>query len=158
MQKIVPHLWFADKAEEAAAFYASIFPNSRVDSVTGLPADTPSGPAGSVNVVEFTLAGQPFMAISAGPLDEFNHAVSFIVNCEDQAEVDHYWDALLDGGQPEQCGWLRDRYGLAWQIVPTALGKMMQDPDKARAKRVAEAMLKMVKLDIAGLQNAYYGA
>lgn len=158
MQKIVPHLWFADKAEEAAAFYAAIFPNSRVDSVTGLPADTPSGPAGSVNVVEFTLAGQPFMAISAGPLDEFNHAVSFIVNCEDQAEVDHYWNALLDGGQPEQCGWLRDRYGLAWQIVPTVLGKMMQDPDRARAKRVAEAMLKMVKLDIAGLQNAYYGA
>ena len=157
MSKIVPHLWFADKAEEAAAFYASIFPNSRVDSVTGLPADTPSGPAGSVNVVEFTLAGQPFMAISAGPLDEFNHAVSFIVNCEDQAEVDHYWNALLDGGQPEQCGWLRDRYGLAWQIVPIVLGKMMQDSDTARAKRVAEAMLKMVKLDIAGLQNAYYG-
>ena len=157
MQKIVPHLWFAEKADEAAAFYASIFPSSRVDSVTGLPADSPSGPAGSVKVVEFTLAGQPFLAISAGPLDEFNHAISFVVNCEDQAEVDRYWNALLDGGQPEQCGWLKDRYGLSWQIVPTILGKFMRDSDKARSKRVAEAMLKMVKLDIAGLQKAYDG-
>jgi predicted 3-demethylubiquinone-9 3-methyltransferase (glyoxalase superfamily) len=108
-QKITPHLWFAEKADEAAAFYASIFPNSRVDGVTSLPADTPSGPAGSVKVVEFTLAGQPFMAISAGPLDPFNHAISFIVDCEDQAEVDHYWNKLLDGGKAEQCGWLKDR-------------------------------------------------
>lgn len=157
MTKIVPHLWFAEKADEAAAFYASIFPSSKVDSVTAMAAETPSGPPGSVKVVEFTLAGQPFMAISAGPLDEFNHAVSFIVNCEDQAEVDYYWNALLEGGTAEQCGWLRDRYGLCWQIVPTILGKLASDPDKAKAKRVTEAMLKMVKLDIATLQKAYDG-
>jgi predicted 3-demethylubiquinone-9 3-methyltransferase (glyoxalase superfamily) len=156
-QKITPHLWFAEKAEEAAAFYVSIFPNSRVDSVTPVPADTPSGPAGSVKVVEFTLAGQPFMGISAGPLDPFNHAVSFVVDCEDQAEVDHYWDKLLDDGTAEQCGWLRDRYGLSWQIVPRVLGEMMKDGDRARAKRVMEAMLGMVKLDIAGLRAAYRG-
>ena len=157
MQKITPHLWFVDNAEEAARFYASIFPDSRVDRVTPIPADTPSGPAGSVAVVEFTLFGQAFMAISAGPLDPFNHAISFIVNCANQAEVDRYWDALLDGGSPEQCGWLKDRYGVSWQIVPTALGEMMTDPDRAKAKRAAEAMLKMVKLDIAGLRRAFDG-
>ena len=153
--KIVPHLWYADKAEEAAAFYASLLPDSRVDSVTTLPADTPSGPAGSVQIVEFTLGGQPFMAINAGPLDPFNHAISFVVNCEDQAEIDRLWDALSKGGAIEQCGWLKDRYGVSWQIVPTILGEMMKDPDRARAKRVAEAMLGMVKLDIAGLEKAY---
>jgi predicted 3-demethylubiquinone-9 3-methyltransferase (glyoxalase superfamily) len=110
-----------------------------------------------VQVVEFTLAGQPFLAINAGPLDPFNHAVSFVVNCDDQAEIDRLWDALSEGGQIEQCGWLKDRYGLSWQIVPTLLGEMMKDPDRRRAKRVAEAMLKMVKLDIAGLQAAYDG-
>jgi predicted 3-demethylubiquinone-9 3-methyltransferase (glyoxalase superfamily) len=157
MSKIVPHLWYSEKAAEAAAFYASIIPNSRVDSVTELPADSPSGPAGSVQIVEFTLAGQPFMAINAGPLDPFNHAVSFVVSCEDQAEIDRLWDALSAGGQIEECGWLKDRYGLSWQIVPTVLGEMMKDPDRARAKRVAEAMLKMVKLDIAGLKAAYEG-
>ena len=157
MTKIVPHLWFEKGAAEAAAFYATIFPSSKVDSVTPLPTESPSGPAGSVDVVEFTLAGQPFMAISAGPLDPFNHAISFMVNCEDQAEVDHYWNGLLAGGQAEQCGWLRDRYGVAWQIVPTILGKYMADPDRVRAKRVAEAMMKMVKLDIATLQKAYDG-
>lgn len=155
--KITPHLWFAEGADEAAAFYASIFPDSRVDRVTPLSADTPSGPAGSVKVVEFTLCGQPFMAISAGPLDPFNHAVSFIVNCDDQAEIDHYWQALGDGGQIEQCGWLRDHYGLCWQIVPAVLGEMMTDPDRTRAARVAQAMLQMVKLDIAGLKTAYEG-
>ena len=156
MSKIVPHLWYSDKAEEAAGFYASVLPNSRVDSVTPLPADTPSGPAGSVKVVEFTLMGQPFMAISAGPLDAFNHSISFMVQCDDQAEVDRLWAALSEGGQVERCGWLRDRYGLCWQITPTALGKMMKDPDRARAKRVAEAMLKMIKLDIEALQKAYH--
>jgi len=156
--KIVPSLWFAEKADEAAAFYVSLFPDSRIDSVTGLPAESPSGPPGSVTVVEFTLAGQPFMAMSAGPLDPFNHAVSFMVSCEDQAEVDHFWNALSQGGSTEQCGWLKDRYGVSWQIVPTVLGKFMKDPDRARAKRVMEAMLKMVKLDIAGLQKAYQGA
>lgn len=157
MSKIVPHLWYSEKAAEAAAFYASVIPGSRVDRVSDLPADSPSGPAGSVQVVEFTLAGQPFMAINAGPLDPFNHAVSFVVNCEDQAEIDRLWAALSDGGQIEQCGWLRDRYGLSWQIVPSVLGEMMTDPDRARAKRAAEAMLKMVKLDIAGLRAAYEG-
>jgi predicted 3-demethylubiquinone-9 3-methyltransferase (glyoxalase superfamily) len=157
MSKIVPHLWYSEKAAEAAAFYASIIPDSRVDRVTDLPADTPSGPAGSVQVVEFTLAGRPFMAINAGPLDPFNHAVSFVVNCEDQAEIDRLWAALSEGGEIEHCGWLRDRYGLCWQIVPTVLREMMTDPDRARAKRVAEAMLKMVKLDIAGLRAAYEG-
>ena len=157
MSKIVPNLWYTDKAEEAAAFYASLLPNSKVDSVTALPADTPSGPAGSVKVVEFTLKGQPFMAISAGPLDPFNHAVSFMILCDDQAEIDRLWTALSEGGKTEQCGWLRDRYGLFWQITPTVLGKMMKDPDRARAKRVTEAMLKMTKLDIAGLERAYGG-
>jgi predicted 3-demethylubiquinone-9 3-methyltransferase (glyoxalase superfamily) len=157
MAKIVPFLWYTEKAEEAAAFYASILPNSKVDSVTTLPADTPSGPAGSVKVVEFTLMGQPFMAIGAGPLDPFNHAVSFVVECDDQAEIDRLWTAMSEGGKIEQCGWLKDRYGLFWQITPKVLGDMMKDPDRARAKRVAEAMLKMVKLDIAGLQKAYDG-
>ena len=157
IQKIVPHLWYAKEAEEAAAFYASIFPDSRVDRVTALPVDSPSGPEGSVKVVELTLFGQQFMAITAGPLDPFNHAISFVVNCEDQAEVDRYWDALLDGGSAEQCGWLKDRYGVSWQIVPVALGQMMVDPDRERARRVAAAMMKMVKLDVAGLQAAYDG-
>jgi predicted 3-demethylubiquinone-9 3-methyltransferase (glyoxalase superfamily) len=159
MQKITPHLWYSTQAEEAAAFYASIFPDSRVSRVTALPTDSPSGPAGSVKIVEFVLFGQEFMAISAGPLDPFNHAISFIVNCDDQAEIDRYWEALLEGGgSAEQCGWLKDRYGLSWQIAPTVLGKMMTDPDKSKAKRVADAMMKMVKFDIAGLQAAYSGA
>lgn len=157
MANIVPNLWYTDKAEEAAAFYASVLPNSQVDSVMALPVDSPSGPAGSVKVVEFTLMGQPFMAISAGPLDAFNHAVSFMVMCEDQAEIDRLWAALGEGGTIEQCGWLRDRYGLCWQIVPRVFGDMMKDPDRARAKRVAEAMMKMVKFDIAGLTKACDG-
>jgi predicted 3-demethylubiquinone-9 3-methyltransferase (glyoxalase superfamily) len=155
LSRIIPHLWYTDNAEEAASFYASVLPNSKVDGVTALPADSPSGPAGSVKVVEFTLIGQPFMAISAGQLDAFNHSVSFIVECEDQAEIDRLWAALSDGGKVEQCGWLKDRYGLSWQIVPASLGPMMKDPDRSRAKRVAEAMLKMIKLDIDGLQKAY---
>jgi predicted 3-demethylubiquinone-9 3-methyltransferase (glyoxalase superfamily) len=155
MTKIIPHLWYTDNAEEAASFYASVLPNSKVDCVTALPVDSPSGPAGSVKVVEFTLVGQPFMAISAGPLDTFNHSISFMVECDDQAEIDRLWAALSDGGKVEQCGWLKDRYGLSWQIVPASLGPMMKDPDRSRAKRVAEAMLKMIKLDIEGLQKAY---
>ncbi|MGQ0635745.1 MAG: VOC family protein [Planctomycetaceae bacterium] len=157
MQLIAPHLWFAEKAEEAARFYTSIFPDSRVDRVVASPAETPSGPAGSVTIVDFTLAGQKFQAISAGPLDPFNHAVSFVVNCRTQAQVDRYWNALLDGGTAEQCGWLRDRYGLCWQIVPTVLGEMISGPDRGKAKRVMEAMLKMVKLNIAALERAYEG-
>ena len=157
MSKVIPHLWYADKAEEAASFYVSLLPNSRIDSVTTLPADTPSGPAGSVQIVEFTLAGQPYLALNAGPLDPFNHAISFVINCDDQAEIDRLWDALSEGGSVEQCGWLKDRYGLSWQIVPRVLGEMMKDRDPARSKRVAEAMLKMVKFDIAELERAYAG-
>ena len=155
--KITPHLWFPEKAVEAANFYVSLFPDSRVVSVSPVPVDTPSGPAGSVRIVEFILAGQPFMAIEAGPLDPFNHAISFVVNCADQAEVDRLWDALSAGGVVEQCGWLKDRYGLSWQIVPTALGEMMRDKDRSRAGRVMQAMLGMKKLDIRGLRAAYEG-
>src|SRR5262245_6335525 len=157
LTRIIPHLWYSKEAEEAAAFYASVIPNSKVDRVTALPADSPSGPAGSVKVVEFTLLGQPFVAFSAGPLDPFNHAVSFLIECEDQAEIDRLWDALSKGGKIEQCGWLKDRYGLCWQIQPRVLGEMMKDPDRTRAGRVAQAMLKMVKIDIAGLKKAYDG-
>ena len=157
MAKITPHLWYVDRPEEAAAFYVSLFDNSRIDSVTPLAADSPSGPADSVKVVEFTLAGQPFMAIGAGPLDPFNHAISFVVNCADQREVDRMWNALSEGGAVEPCGWVKDRYGVSWQVVPTVLGEMMKDPDRARARRVAEAFLKMKKIDIAGLEAAYQG-
>jgi predicted 3-demethylubiquinone-9 3-methyltransferase (glyoxalase superfamily) len=156
LAKIVPFLWYAKEAEEAARFYCSIFPDSRVERVTDLPTDTPSGPTGSVKVVEFTLCRQPFMAMVAGPLDSFNHAISFCVTCDDQVEVDKYWKALLDGGEAEECGWLKDRYGVSWQIVPTAIFDMMADPDRKRAKRVADAMLKMVKLDLAELKAAYW--
>ena len=155
LAKITPHLWFVDRVEEAAAFYVSIFPDSSVDRVTAIEAETPSGPAGSVKVVEFTLAGQPFMAIGAGPLDPFNHAISFMVNCADQAEIDYYWEKLLDGGEPEQCGWLRDRYGLCWQVVPEAMSEMMTHPDRARVRRATEAMMQMVKFDIAALERAF---
>ena len=158
MQKITPFLWYAKEAEEAAAFYAATFPDSRVVRVTTMQSDSPSGPRGSVKVVEFVLFGQAFTAMSAGPLDPFNHAISFVVSCDDQAELDRYWNALLaNGGAPEQCGWLKDRYGLSWQIVPKVLGEMMSDPDRAKAKRAADAMMKMVKLDIAALQAAYRG-
>jgi predicted 3-demethylubiquinone-9 3-methyltransferase (glyoxalase superfamily) len=155
--KIVPHLWYTEKAEEAAKFYASLIPSSHVDSVTDLPAESPSGPAGSVQIVEFTLAGQPFQAINAGPLDAFNHSISFMIKCEDQTEIDRLWSALSQGGKTEPCGWVKDRYGLSWQIVPRALGEMIKDKDRARAKRVAEAMLKMTKIDLAQLKKAYAG-
>ena len=159
MHKITPFLWYAREAEEAAAFYTSLFPDSRVVRVVSMPSESPSGPPGSVKIVDFVLCGQPFTAMTAGPLDPFNHAVSFVVNCDDQAEVDKYWNALLDnGGTAEQCGWLRDRYGLSWQIVPKLLGEMMAEPDRAKAKRVADAMLQMVKIDVAGLKAAAQAA
>ena len=154
MPSIIPHLWYSREAEEAANFYTSIFPDSRIDRVSALPSDSPSGPAGSVKIVEFTLLGQPFVAFSAGPLDAFNHAISFMVTCDTQEEIDRYWDALLQGGTPEQCGWLKDRYGLSWQITPKVLSTLMTDPDREKAKRVSEAMLKMVKFDIAELERA----
>jgi predicted 3-demethylubiquinone-9 3-methyltransferase (glyoxalase superfamily) len=156
--KIVPSLWYVNNAEEAARFYASVFPDSSIDNVTALPVDSPGGPAGSVKVVNFTLAGQSFIAMSAGKLDAFNHAVSFTVNCEDQAEVDRFWKALSAGGTIEECGWLKDRYGVSWQIIPVLLGEMLKDSDRNRAKRVADAMLKMKKIEIAGLKRAYDGA
>jgi predicted 3-demethylubiquinone-9 3-methyltransferase (glyoxalase superfamily) len=156
--KIVPHLWYAKDAEQAAKFYVSVFPNSRVDRVSTLQADTPSGPPGSVSVVELTLCGQPFQLLGAGPHHEFNDAVSFMVHCDTQAELDRYWNAILEnGGQPQACGWITDRYGVRWQIVPTQLGEWIVDKDPVKAKRVADVMLKMVKLDIAALQAAYDG-
>ena len=156
--KITPSLWYAKEAEEAAAFYASVFPDSRVDRVTALPAESPSGPAGSVKVVEFTLFGQQFMAMSAGPHHDFNDAISFTVHVDTQAELDRYWNAILEGGgKAVACGWITDRWGVRWQITPTVLGQMMSDPDKTKAKRAAEAMLTMVKLDIAKLTAAFEG-
>jgi predicted 3-demethylubiquinone-9 3-methyltransferase (glyoxalase superfamily) len=157
-QKIYTHLWYAKDADQAAAFYASIFPDSKVDRVWALPTESPSGPAGSVKIVDFTLFGQRFQAMTAGPHHDFNDAMSLVVECEDQAELDRYWDALLAGGGKEQaCGWLTDRYGVRWQIVPARWDEMMSETDPARAKRVADAMLKMVKLDIAALERAYRG-
>ena len=156
--KIFPHFWYTTQAEEAAALYASIFPDSRVDRVWALPADSPSGPAGSVKVVDFTLFGQRFQAMSAGPHHDFNDAISMVVVCDDQAELDRYWAALLDGGGKAQaCGWLIDRYGLRWQIVPAKLQDMMADPDREKARRVSDVMLKMEKFDIAELETAYQG-
>ena len=154
--KIFPFLWYAKEAEQAAKFYASIFPDSRVDLVTTMQSESPSGPPGSVKVVDFTLFGQPFQAMTAGPHHEFNDAVSIVVECDDQAELDRYWNGLLAaGGKAQACGWLIDRFGLRWQIVPTVLNEMMRDKDPARSKRVTDAMLKMVKLDIAALEKAY---
>jgi predicted 3-demethylubiquinone-9 3-methyltransferase (glyoxalase superfamily) len=153
--KIFMHLWYAKEAEEAASFYCSIFPDSRVDRVTAMLSDSPSGPGGSVKVVDFTLLGQRFQAMSAGPHHEFNDAISIVVLCDDQAELDRYWNALLEGGgRPQACGWLIDRFGLRWQIVPAILDELMRDPDPARSRRVTDAMLKMVKLDIASLEKA----
>lgn len=157
MSKIAPHLWFADKAEEATAFYVSLFPDSAIVGVTDSPADTPNGPAGSVQIIDFILAGQQFIAINAGPLDPFDHAISFVVNCTDQDEVDRYWNALSEGGLTEQCGWLKDRFGVSWQIVPTVLTDMIADSNRERAARVMGAMLGMVKLDIAGLKKTCGG-
>lgn len=157
-QKIVPALWYAREAEEAARFYATVFPDSRVDRVSTLPADSPSGPAGSVSLVEFTLCGQQFSAISAGPHHEFNDAISLYVNCDTQAEIDRYWNALLaNGGKPQACGWIKDKYGVRWQIAPKALAEMITDRDPARARRVAAEMLKQVKLDLAKLEAAFAG-
>jgi len=154
--KIFTHLWYAEEAEEAARFYASIFPDSRVERVTPLLSESPSGPPGSVKVVDFTLLGQRFQAMSAGPHHEFNDAVSIVVLCDDQAELDRYWNALLEaGGKAQACGWLIDRFGLRWQIVPAVLDEMMRDKDAARSKRVTDALLKMVKLDIEALKRAY---
>jgi predicted 3-demethylubiquinone-9 3-methyltransferase (glyoxalase superfamily) len=154
--KIYTHLWYAKDAEEAAKFYASVFPNSRVDRVTTMQSESPSGPPGSVKVVDFTLFGQRFQAMTAGPHHDFNDAISIVVECDDQAELDRYWNALIEaGGKAQACGWLNDRFGVRWQIVPARLGEMMRDQDPARSKRASDAMLKMVKIDIAALEKAY---
>lgn len=157
-QKIVPSLWYAKDAVAAARFYASVFPDSHVDRVTALPVDSPSGPAGSVQVVEFRLFGQAFTAFAAGPHHDFNDAISFTVRCDGQAEIDRYWQAILDGGgKPQACGWIIDPYGVRWQITPTRLDEMMADPDPARARRAAAEMMTQVKLDVARLEAAFAG-
>lgn len=157
LQKITPHLWYTKEAEEAARFYCSVFPDSKIERVTLLPQDSPSGGAGTVPVVEFTLLGQSFMAISAGPLDPFNHAISFMVSCESQQEIDRYWEALGQGGSIEPCGWLKDRFGVSWQIVPAQLQDMLADPDRQKAARAGAAMMKMKKIELGALQRAFDG-
>lgn len=156
--KVFPFLWYAKDAEGAARFYASIFPNSSVERVTPVMSESPSGPPGSVKVVDFTLFGQRFQAMTAGEHHPFNDAVSLMVECDDQAELDRYWDALLEGGgKPVACGWLIDRYGVRWQLTPTMLNDLLRDADPARAKRAHEAIMKMVKIDIAAVQKAVDG-
>ena len=158
MDKISPCLWFDGDAEEAARLYTSLFPNSHIDSVDRSPADTPSGPEGTVITVSFTLAGRSYIALNGGPDFQFTEAVSFSIACDDQAEVDRYWDALLaDGGEPSVCGWLRDRFGLSWQVIPRQLPEMLNSKDRDAARRAMQAMLKMVKIDVAELERAYSG-
>ena len=158
MSKITPCLWFDGNAEEAARFYTSLLPDSRIDHVMMSPMDTPGGKQGSVLLVEFTLAGQSYWAMNGGPQYHFTEAISMAVSCVDQAEIDRLWQALTaNGGQPVQCGWLKDKFGLAWQIVPKDFMRMIKDKDPAKVKRVFEAMTKMIKLDIAALQKAYAG-
>ncbi len=159
MPKVYPCLWFDGKAEEAANFYATLLPDSRVDRVRHSPADTPAGPAGMVLTVDFTLGGQQFQGLNGGPEFNFNESVSFVIECEDQAEVDRLWDALsADGGEPGPCGWIKDRFGLSWQITPKELNEMMANPDTEGARRAMEAMLQMGKLDVAELRRAFDGA
>src|SRR5215471_9284841 len=153
MKKITPHLWFNREAKEAAEFYCSVFPSSKVTNMTKLH-DTPSG---TVDIVSFELSSQPFMAISAGPLFKFNEAVSFMVPCDTQEEIDYYWDRLSAGGDPkaQQCGWLKDKFGLSWQIVPTEMDEMMRDGTPEQIARLTQAFLKMKKFDVAELRRAY---
>lgn len=155
--KVTQHLWFEKDMEAAIGFYASLIPGSSVHWVTPIMADTPSGPAGSVKIASFTLGDQRYMAIEAGPLDPFNHSFSIVVECETQGDLDRLWNALREGGSVEQCGWLKDRWGLSWQIAPTRLGELMSDPDPEKVRRVTAAMLRMVKLDIAPLEAAAAG-
>jgi predicted 3-demethylubiquinone-9 3-methyltransferase (glyoxalase superfamily) len=155
MSKISPFLWFDKEAEQAVRFYVSLLPNSRLDSITALAMDAPSGP---VQLVDFTLAGQSYVAMNAARPDPFNHAVSFLIHCDGQAEVDRIWQAhLTNGGEEQQCGWLKDKWGLFWQIVPRGFLEMMKSPDHAAAARAGQAMMKMIKLDLAALQKAFAG-
>lgn len=155
---ITQHLWFASDMEAALRLYTSLIPGSAVEWVSTVPAETPGGPPGSVKVASFTLGDQRYRAIEAGPLEPFNHSFSIMVECDSQAEIDRLWAALGEGGAYEQCGWLRDRWGLSWQIAPRRLGELMNHPDRDRARRVTEAMLRMVKLDLAELEAAARGA
>jgi predicted 3-demethylubiquinone-9 3-methyltransferase (glyoxalase superfamily) len=157
MTKVTQHLWFEKDMDAAVRFYISLIPGSSMTWSGTIPADTPSGPAGTVKIAAFTLGDQRYMAIEAGPLDPFNHSFSIIVECDDQAEIDRLWDALKEGGTVEQCGWLRDRWGLCWQITAKRFGELMRDADPAKARRVTEAMLQMVKFDIAALEAAARG-
>ena len=155
MAKLFPCLWFDGNAEEAANFYVTLLPDSHVDTVWRSPAETPSGPAGMVLTVDFTLAGQQVQGLNGGPHFKFNEAVSFVIGCDDQAEVDRLWDALTaGGGEPGPCGWLKDRFGLSWQIVPRRLDELLRDPDPERARRAMEAMLKMGKIEVSELEQA----
>jgi predicted 3-demethylubiquinone-9 3-methyltransferase (glyoxalase superfamily) len=156
---IVPCLWFDSRALEAAEFYILLFPNSHIDQILKWSLDTPWAKTGDPLLVDFTLAGKKHQALNGGPHDPFNDAISLSVLCKDQAEVDRLWDTLTaDGGKPVQCGWLKDKFGVAWQIVPEALPRLMHDKDSAKAKRVMEAMMQMVKIDVARLEAAYEGA
>jgi predicted 3-demethylubiquinone-9 3-methyltransferase (glyoxalase superfamily) len=160
MQKITPFLWFDDNAEEAVKFYTSIFKNSKIGKIAryGEEGEKIAGrPKGSIMTVEFELEGQEFVALNGGPHFKFTEAISFVVNCETQEEVDYYWEKLSASGKEVQCGWLKDKYGLSWQIVPTVLGELLSDKDAAKAQRVMQAMLKMVKLDIKKLKQAAKG-
>lgn len=157
MSKITPCLWFDGEAEEAAKLYVSLLPDSRIDHVQRNVTDSPAGKAGSVLVVKFTLAGQSFLALNGGTRFEYTPAISFMIDCEDQAELDRLWNRLLDGGTAQRCGWLKDRYGISWQIVPRVLPQLLGDPDPAKAQRAMQAMLQMVKLDIAKLRAAHAG-
>jgi predicted 3-demethylubiquinone-9 3-methyltransferase (glyoxalase superfamily) len=158
ISKVSPCLWYDGEAEEAANFYVSLLPNSRIEKVQKNIVDCPAGKAGSVLVVYFTLAGQSYIALNGGMKMEYSHAASFSIGCADQAEVDRLWDALLaNGGKAEQCGWLRDRFGVPWQIVPTAIHDTIGGPDPAGAGRAMQAMLGMIKLDVEGLRRAYEG-
>ncbi len=156
MQKITPFLWFNNNAEDAVNFYTSIFKNSKVGTVTRY-GDAGPGPKGSVMTASFQIEGQEFVALNGGPVYQFTPAISFVVNCETQAEVDYYWDKLSAGGREVQCGWVTDKFGVSWQVVPTALFRLLADKDPARTRRVTEAMFKMVKLDIAELERAHAG-
>jgi predicted 3-demethylubiquinone-9 3-methyltransferase (glyoxalase superfamily) len=154
--KVTPFLWYEKDAETAARFYVSLLPNSQVDNITALVADSPSGPPGSVQVVEFTLQGEPFLAMNAGRHDAFNNAVSFMIQCDTQVEIDRLWNAhLKNGGKEQACGWLTDKWGVSWQITPRRLMEMMKSPDRAASKRASEAMMTMIKLDIAALEKAF---
>jgi predicted 3-demethylubiquinone-9 3-methyltransferase (glyoxalase superfamily) len=158
MPKPYPCLWFNGQAEEAAQLYTRVFPDSRIENVSRSASDTPSGPKGMVLTVNFVLSGQRFMALNGGPDSTFNEAVSFVIDCRDQAEVDRYWDALVaNGGSPGPCGWLKDRFGVSWQVVPKRLHELLEGPDPAAAERAMQAMLRMSKLDVAQLEAAYEG-